>query len=551
MFDRLFEILKRSPVDMSSITNAAGVAGEKQLLIAGDVNASVLSLLGDVGAGCPELTAVQQPCVVEVSHGSEESLLLAGEGGSMRCSSLSDLGTRLSWPENRGAAAALTLPHDLFGFDKLVFAILDGDRFADQLSARAPAARGAVIVLNAYEAPQKAVYDYAKWLAEACGLSGAAAVVVQGKDPAAPSASAMMCALQMGVAELPVFANDPEQPAAGTLTRVLESLPVAAGADEQALERAMAQRACKLLEEEKQRLAALAAAPAPRRRKLAECFEAEIPVARMRIGQLFTEELSNQLYSEMRDFGIFLQQNITDLLVSGVAELEAAKAEMPEIRPKDALRAFTQSYLDELLFGFSRQLVSGLSENILLPKAREIYARMFEWAWIDVTGTEAAAMAQLQTQELHTTVDKLQQRGNSILSTLLTYAILFLCPELSRSNRVISAIHVVVEMVVSSVRESLTPASSIARSKGKQLEEVLGGIIAQYQTMVIDTMIPQLRDSLLGWFDDQCSLTLRELARCDGEQEERIRSHRQSAEENRTAIALIDGLLGELAPWQA
>lgn len=549
MFEQLFEILRKSPVDLSSITAASGKTGEKQLLIAGDSKASVLSLLACVGADCPELASVQQPCVVECIPGSGESILLTGAEGTIRCTGLSDLGTRLSWPENRNATVQLTLEHPLFGLDRLVFAILDGTEYATQLSRPAAAARGAVIVLNAFEAPQKAVYDYAKWLAEAYGLSEAAAVVVQGHGDVTQTASAMMCALQMGVAALPTVTCDLNNGCGDVLGQVMEQLRLMENTDEKAQERAMAQRAQKLLLAEKERLMALPAAPARKQRSLAECFAAEIPAARMRIGQLFSDELSNQLYSEMRDFGIYLQQNITELLVSGVEELEAEGDRT--IRTKEALRAFSQSYLDELLSGFTRQLISGLTQTELLPRTREIYDRMFRWAWIERTGSEAPSLRQMEVQELHTTVDKLQQRSNAILATLLTTVILFLCPELSRSNRLISAIHVVVELVVGEVREAVTSPRTLAKEKGKQLVEALDGILSQYQAMVTDTMIPQLRDALLGWFEEQTQLTLRELARCDNEQAERFRRQQQEAEANQAAIAAIDSLLLELVPWQA
>lgn len=550
MFDKLFHILRSAPVDMTEVMAAAQHGRSGHVLVAGDHNAAVLSLLSAVGAGAPELAAVHQPCVVECTRGEELRVTLTGDGASIRCSSAADLGLRLGWAENRNATAQITVPHDLFGLEKLVFAILDEQDFAARLQRVAPGTRGAVLVLGAFEAPAKAVYDFAAWLAGSCALADATAVLVQGHGAVTNTMPAVMCAMQMGVAQLPLTTCDltREAPEAA-LRQALESVHVKDGFDEAALERSMAKNAYALLARQADALEQLTAPPSKAGRRLAECFEAEIPVARQQIEKLFTAELNNQIYSEMREFGIYLQKNITTLLVDGAAALE--KQQEPAVKTKEALRAFSQSYLDELLSGFSRRLINALAQEKLMPQAKAIYDDMFRRAWIQREGGQAAGMAQQEVQELHTTVEKLHKKGTAVLTSLITYVILFLWPELRRSSRVVEALRLVVESVVTGAQQLLISPEALAKSKGGQLVDALGEIIAQYQDMVSGTMMPQLRDGLLGWFDDQSRLTLQTLENHDREQEANYSLQLAKAADDRQKIEEIRQVMAQLEPWQA
>lgn len=554
---QLHEILKNCPVDLSHVLQIAQVAKTDKMIIAGDENAAVLTLLDALGAGCAELAAVQQPCVVECVSGTEQVITLTNGTGSMRCSSLSDLGTRLGWEENRNATAQIVVNHSLFGWEKLVFAILDGENFDQQLSQTAAGATGAVIALNAFNAPSRPVYSYAKWLADDCALQASTAVMFYGPTDVLNTAPAMAIALQMGVPELPtITCNLQEQSLAEAMEQAVNAMKDKERYDVTGLEHTMAVQALKQLEAEKARLSSATQQPKALGLKLAERFAVEVPVARQQMEKLVTTEIANQIYSEMRDFAIYLQNNIVDLLVSGVEQLEEERKQAPKEEagsPQDtkaALRAFTQSYLDSLLSDFSQKLVDGLMQNKLYPEAKAIYDQMFERAWLTNDNAAYLAMDEQEKQELHTTVGQLQQKGFLLLSMLIVQLIIYICP-IRLPRRVIFGLANVTRTVVQETQAALTPVRTLAKTKGKQIADNLNTIIDSYQNMVTDIMIPQLRDGLLSWFDQQAASTLQTMKKYDETMKQQHQQATAQAKSNQELVEAIDRTIAQLQPWLA
>lgn len=551
------EILKNSPVDLSQVLRIAEVAKTEKIIIAGDENAAVLTLLEGIGAGSPELAAVQQPCVVECVSGTDQSITLTSEAGSMRCSSLSDLGTRLGWPENRNATATIVVNHSLYGREKLVFAILDGENFDQQLSQSAAGATGAIIALSAFSAPSRPVYSYAKWLAEDCAVQASTSVLIFGPSEVLNTAPAMTIALQMGVPELPtITCNTQEQAVAEAMEQAVNAMKDKERYDVTGLERTMATQALKMLEEEKNRLGNAVQQPGALGLKLAERFAVEVPIARQQMEKLVTTEIANQIYSEMRDFAIYLQNNLVDLLVSGVEKLEEQRKLNPDgdgpFKPdtKEALRAFTQNYLDSLLSGFSQKLVDGLINNKLYPEAKAIFDQMYQRAWLSNSNEDYLVMDEQEKQDLHSTVGQLHEMGLMMLTLLIVQLIIYICP-IRLPRKLLQKISSITQTAVQETQMALTPVRSLAKSKGKQLCENLSRIINEYQDMVTDSMIPQLRDGLLSWFDEQAAKTMATMERYDTAAQQQHQQATAQAKSNQELVEAIDRTIAELQPWLA
>ncbi|MBP3427524.1 MAG: hypothetical protein J6M47_04615 [Clostridia bacterium] len=533
MKDQLQKLLSRSPVPVPGVMAMLDASRSSRLVIAGDENASVLTLMEGVGLGCPELAGVQQPCVVEITRGENTQIML----GSVRCSSVSDMALRLAWPENRGAAVQITCPHDLYGREKLVFAVLDAQDFMTQLRGCAAGATGAVIVLDGFNAPSRAVYEYGKWLAQVGMLQQATAVLVHGRGDGLNTAPAMLLAVQMGVTALPtVECNTLRMTAREALDKAVAAMSGAGG--DEALCRNAAQLAQQMLEAERARLTSAAPAARPRR-SLADCFEAEIPGARQEMEKLITSAMANQIYGEMREFGIFLQKEIEGTFVASVDEID---------KPKEAMGAFAQGWLDDTLSGFCSQLMNALATDTLMPKAQEIYDRIFEHAWIvqqDVREEEIDGQEMLRMQS---TMGQLRQMGHSLLAGAIAFVIAYISPATILNLRNLSAFS---HQLASEIQELVTPSRVYAKTKAKQLEHQLEKIISQYQDILTDTMLPQLRDELLGWFDAQTQAAMDSLRQADAQALKDYEQAQARRAEDGGRAEEIARFMTELAPYLA
>lgn len=492
--DRIKQILAQAPIDMGDILRMAdkAQANGASFLIAGGANARVLMLLDGIGLG-RELSAVEQPCVVICRRSESLSIMLHSGGGSVKCTGMADLAQRLTWSENHGAAVEIGCPGDLFGKDKLIFAILDGKNYREQLNAHAPGCCGAMIVMDAVDAPPMEVYQFAKWLAEAGSMQNTASVLVCGDTDAPNCAPSAVVAVQMGMPAVPVVACNT---AKDSIAEKLAAGMADAGAsarDTTGLAREMVRCALKRLADEKERLARSISVPVRSKISLAERFEAQIPGTRLKVENAITEEQGNRLNADVLAFCIFLQEYMEELLLAAVPALK---------QPKEALRAFSQGYLGHALSEYCAALLGNMVQNEIAPYLQTCYEELMDAAWIR-REIEAQQLPAVSLERFDLAVQRAAADGGWLVNTavdLILKAIIgyFLTPELMRySGLVTNAIAPLIEKA----EFKMASPEGYARKKADLLKKVLDQAAGHYQSLVQETLLPQLKCEILYWFD--------------------------------------------------
>ena len=97
----------------------------------------------------------------------------------------------------------------------------------------------------------------------------------------------------------------------------------------------------------------------------------------------------------------------------------------------------------------------------------------------------------------------------------------------------------------------ITPPRVYAGTKAKQLREQLDTIIGSYQDILTDTMLPQLRDELLGWFDAQTQAAMESLRRSDAQAAGEYETSLERVQDSRARAQEIGRFLEELASYLA
>jgi len=497
MMDKIKTILESAPIDMSDILRMESIAaGNKNcVLLAGSANAHLLALMDGIGLGTA-LTTVEQPCVITCTKGAELRIMLNTQSGSIRASSLEDLALRLSWPENSGAYVEVTCPGDLLGKEKIIFAILDGMNYRTQLNDHAIGCSSAQIVIDAVDAPSMEVYQFAKWLGETCGLAGSVGVFVSGKTDEPNCAPAIVMAMQMGLESLPVTTCNTARESIGEKLCSALSLSPAASDDADGIGREMVRCALGRLTAEKERLQSSMTAPVKSRLSLADRFAAQVPGTRVKIQSLITAQQCDLLNSDLRDFSIFLQHNIEELLVSSIPLLEM---------PKEAMRAFAQGYISEILSDYSSELIYDLCRREIAPALENLYAELFDLAWIR-QAIEADELPESALDTFSIAMESMSLSGekllNLVFNSIITKVIARIHPILRIASFIISKL---VLPLIHSARLRFMKPEKYAANKAKQLVDVLDKATAQYQDIVRDSMLPQIEEEILFWFDDHVS----------------------------------------------
>lgn len=494
MMDQMRQILEQAPVDMSAVLRMASTAESNggSFLIAGSANACVLTLLEGIGLG-RALSVVQQPCVVVCRKSESLRIVLHSKEGSIKCSSMADLAKRLTWSENAGASVEIGCPGNLLGKDKLIFAVLDGMHYREQLNAHALGCSGAMIVMDAMDAPSMEVYQFARWLAEACSLQQATSVLVCGDTDTPNCAPALVMAMQMGMQELPVTTcNTAKESLADRMASCMASAE-ASCAGKEGLVREMARCALKRLADEREHLTRSMTAPVQSKLTLAERFEAQIPGTRVKIKGVITAEQGNRLNADVRDFSIFLQKHIEEMLLAAVSELD---------QPKEAMRAFAQGYLSYVLSDYCSALLGDMVRREIVPQLQRSYEELMEAAWL----RQAVEAQQLPVAALDCFDMAIQRVGgsgdwlvNAAVDVIVKSIFAYFAPELTAVSKLVST---AIMPLVEEGKFILTRPENYARQKAKQLQKVLDEATGHYQSLVQETMLPQIESEILYWFDD-------------------------------------------------
>lgn len=523
--DQIKQILAQAPIDMSAILQMASTAdiNGASFLVAGSANARVLMLLDGIGLG-KELSAVQQPCVVVCKQSENLSIVLHSNEGSIKCSSMADLAQRLTWSENYGATVEIGCSGDLLGKDKLIFAILDGLNYREQLNTHALGCSGAMIVMDAMDAPSMEVYQFAKWLAEVCSMQNTTSVLICGDTDTPNCAPAIVMAMQMGMQELPVITcNTAKESIAEKMASGIAN-STASSMDAEGLAREMVRCALKRLVDERERLTRSMSAPVQPKLSLAERFEAQVPGTRVKVKRVITAEQGNRLNTDVRDFSIFLQKHIEELLLAAVSELE---------QPKEAMRAFAQGYLSYVLSDYCSALLGDMVQKEIVPQLQKCYEELMDAAWI----RQAIEAQQLPVTALDRFDLAIKRVGlsrdwlvNTAVDLIVKALLAYFAPELMGLSRLVSN---VIAPLVEEGQFKIAKPESYARQKAKLLKKVLDEATGHYQSLVQETMLPQIESEILYWFDDHVAKITEALRAEDekitGMNEAQMRSNQETA----------------------
>lgn len=524
--DQIRQILAQAPIDMSTIIQMASTAGinSASFLVAGSVNARVLMLLDGIGLG-KELSAVQQPCVVVCKRCETLNIVLHNNKGDVKCSSMADLAQRLTWSENYGATVEIGCSSDLFGKERLIFAILDGMNDREQLNTHALGCSGAMIVMDAMDAPSMEVYQFAKWLAEVCSAQKSTSVFVCGDTDTPNCAPATVMAMQMGMQELPVITCNTAKESIAEKMAYGIAASAASVMDAEGLEREMVRCALKRLADERERLTHSMSVPAQSQLSLAERFEAQTPGTRVNVKRAITAEQGNRLNTDVRDFSIFLQEHIEELLLAAVFELD---------QPKKAMRAFAQGYLSYVLSDYCSALLGDMVQKEIVPQLRKCYEEMMDAAWIK----QAIKAQQLPITALDcfdAAIGRVNSDENQLLnvSTNVLVKALLRCvtPGLMGLSRLVSN---AIAPLVEEGKFMIIKPEKYAHQKAQTLKKALDEVTEQYQTFVQKTILPQIESEILYWFDDHVARIV-EALRAEDEKitrmnEAQMRSNQETTE---------------------
>lgn len=488
MLDQVKQLLENAPIDMSPVLQMPNTAAGNRnaFLIAGSANAHVLTLLDGIGLG-QALFVVQQPCVVICEKSESLSIVLHSNEGSLKCSSMEDLAERLKWPENSGALVQIGCPGDLLGKSRLIFAILDSKNYQKQLDTYALGCCGAMIVIDAVDAPPVEVYHFARWLAQV-----AASVLVLGNIDVPNCDPAMVMAVQMGVRDLPVITcNTAKESIAEKMASGMAR--TTATSDSEGLAREMARNALQRLAQEKERLTRSMDAPVQPKLSLEERFRAQVPGTRLRMEKLISAEQGNRLYADVHNFAIYLQTQMEKELLAAIPELK---------QPKEDMQLFAQGYLSHVLSDYCEALLGDMVQQEILPQLQKNYREMLDEAWI----RQAIEEGQLPVSALEH-VDLAVQRVdlgtdwvvNAAVNVIVKTLLDVLAPEFRYLSRSITK--TLMPLVKEGMFKLISPAI-YARQQAKMLSKMLDVETGKYQTLVQDTMLPQIQSKILDWFDD-------------------------------------------------
>ncbi len=498
MMTKVKEILQKAPVDMQDVLQMEHVAKSNAgaLLVAGSANAHVLALLECVGLG-DTLAGIEQPCTVICETGEQLTIRLTTAAQTIACTSAEDLSLRLRTEESRGARVEIACPFDFPGREKLVFAILDAKDYRKQLNAHALGAAGAVIVMDGVIAPSNEAYQFAEWLASACNLRDATAVLVYGRTDMLNCRPAMVMAVKMGLKELPVVTcNTARESLTEAVQKASAMLSEGAGATE-GQAREMAQSALQKLEKAYQDLESQVVVP-EQPSSLAERFEANVAGARVKVGKLMTPDMGNRLSDDLRVFSIFLQQKMDDIFLDAVNCLAD---------PKEAMRAFGQGYLSDVMSAYSNALVRDLVEREIKPGMENLFQKLFRAAWINAGGDVDTAgnvdKASANATGSHQVVlNELKLKGQDMVDSAIRLAVK------AGLNRIIPGLGYMADVVshpilkaVHNIQFNRTKPGKYATQVSEQLKNALSGSAALYQKMIQESLLPQMNDELSACFD--------------------------------------------------
>lgn len=499
MMTKVKAILEKAPVDMEDVLQMEHVAKSNAgaLLVAGSANAHVLALLECVGLG-DKLASIEQPCTLICVKGEQLTIQLTTAAQSIACTSVEDLSQRLRGEESRGARVEIACPFDFPGRGKLVFAILDKQDYRRQLNDHALGASGAVIVMDGVIAPSNEAYQFAEWLATACKLRDAAAVLVYGGTDMLNCMPAMVMARKMGLEKLPVVTCNTARESLTEAVRKASAM-LSGGADAtDAQAREMAQRALEKLADAYQASESQAVLPKPPF-SLAERFEANVSGVRVKVSGLMTAEMGNRLSDDLRDFSIFLQNEMEGIFLDAVARLD---------NPKEAMRAFGQGYLSDVMSAYSNALVRDLVECDIKPEMEKLFQELFKAAWINAGGSVDMAgnvdkAASNAAGSYQVVLDEMKLKGQGLVDAAFRAAMRFLL------NRVMSGLGYIANAVsypfllaIHDIQFKLIKPESYAKQMAGQLKNALSQSAAQYQQMIQDSLLPQMNDGLSACFDE-------------------------------------------------
>lgn len=507
MMERIKAILESAPIDMEDILAMEATAGKNSgaVLLAGSANAAVLSLMEGIGFG-KALAAVEQPCTLICSRGEADSIVLHGGDGSVKCTSAEDLAQRLMWAENCGASVEISCKGDLLGREKLIFAILDPEKFREQLNSYAVGCSAAVIVMNGTGAPHAATVNYAEWLSKACGLGVSTSVFFCDNVADFNCIPATLLALKMGVN--PPLKHECCNPAAEGLEKKLRKVvseAAASVASEEGLAAEMARRAVERLERALKELQAdNAPVPSRKRLPLAECFRAEIPGVRARIGTIITDTQRNNVYEDVRKFAIFLQKNIEEVFVEDLLRLDD---------PKAAARAFAPGYLGFVLSAYCEALINELCRQEIGPCLEKAYQELLDGAWIHER-IKADELPESALEAFNVAAKRPGFKGETVVGGALQMALgaLFatvagkianaFIPGFAFNYIILPVKEKLLDLTEEIIYKSSTPEKYARRAAG-HLGKVLDDVAKQFQQVVKESMIPQVEAEILHWFDRQ------------------------------------------------
>lgn len=491
MMERIRGILADAPIDMRDILDMEKTAGGNcgAVLLAGSANASVLTLLEGVGLG-NALAAVDRPCTVICTRGDALSILLHGSDGSVKCTGAADLAERLSWPENRGATVEISCPGELCGREKLIFAILDPKNFREQLNRHAAGCSGAVIMMNGAGAPPEETMEFARWLAEVCGSDAAVSVLVCTAMQNPNRAPALALAMAMGRKQpLPLACCNPVTDDLGRkLSEVTGSIPADAGSGA-GVQAEMLRCALEKLAAERGKLAENLPVAEKHWLALEECFRAELPNARPIIKTVIADAQRNRLYEDMLKFSIFFQGQMEALLTDGLTGLE---------KPKDAIDAFAQGYLSSVLSDYCEALVNDMCRQEIEPRLQEVYLDLLKTAWIRHR-VDVQELPVSIREKFDIAMKRMQFRGESVVGPVLRIVL----------NKNIG--YIVLELWRMLDRHFMQP-EAYARRMAEKLSDKLDEAAKQYQSLISESMIPQVESEILRWFDQQTQQIISQLA---------------------------------------
>lgn len=539
MESKLKQILEQSPVPMDellrlrdSVQHAGG-----RLLLTGCVNAGVPALLEAFGLGSA-LSGLQRPCVVELTLNQPLDIHLHINGMDVVCADMEELARRLLQTEDAQPLIRMAVPAVLQGWEKLLFVVLDGSRCREQLNQYALGCGGAVLVLDAVDAPSAEIYQAAGWLHEACDLSESSAVLFCGDVREPNAAPAMALSLCMGSETLPsahcrMHADD-MLPALKKLTACFR-----AGGSSAAAQQEIVRCAMEKLAAERNRIAAMQQLPRTIKLTLAQRFEAQTPGIRNRVRSLIGAVSGSKLSTDVREFSIFLQRHLEEMLVSSLDFLD---------QPKAALRSFAQGYLCDLMRDFCQALLQDMVSRETAPELLALYQRLFDEAWIP-RSEEIAALPDNIRDACQETVDRMKQAGEALLDQAVSLSIKAVLQGSSRQLFFLSG--TLSRLFIEPVRDlqfAIAKPERYAKQKAEALRSMLDEASASYQTLMIDEMVPQLRCELLQWFDDQVQ---QDLALLRAEDERLSASYHQQMQHYDDQAALLKAIAATESSLQA